>query len=425
MDDNFYNIDSRNPEAESGKIISLRDWQLKRLIQQTVSETLACMNLENSTPSIADMSEQEKTDMSKRIRAHVELGDKNIWLSGESQQDLFNAYLKHAIDAGIVVVPSCASKPEKPKDDGPLFGPYLRKYVDTYKRKQTGNTLINRERIIRTHIIPKIGKMPIRSITTAFIQTWFDELCEKGLARETLLKIKNVASPAFDGAVCDGLIAYNPFKDKRFVINTNKGKHHKAIPHEKMEGVKAQLDDLPDTERRLMALLCYTGMRIEEVLGLRWQDVDAKGKVLHVTQAVIHPTRNKPEVKAPKTKSSARSIPMPDRLIALISPVQSEGYLVGGKEPLTYTVFNKMFKRLRTQFDLLDYSAHDFRDTCATEWRESGMSLDVISRLLGHADTSVTEKCYVKFREKSLDGARDLMNRMSGQIATEIASESA
>jgi len=273
--------------------------------------------------------------------------------------------------------------------------------------------------------MPKIGSMPIRTITTAFIQKWFDGLCEKGLARETLLKIKNVASPAFDSAVCDGLITLNPFKDQRFKINTDKGGHHKAIPHEKMEAVKAQLSALPDTERRMMALLCYTGMRIEEVLGLRWQDVDAEKKVLHVTQAVVHPERNKPLVKEPKTKSSARSIPMPDKLIELISPVKTEGYLVGGKEPLTYTVFSKMFKRLRTQFDLLDYSAHDFRDTCATEWREGGMSLDIVSRLLGHADTSVTEKCYVKFREKSLDGARDLMNHMDGQIATEIDKESA
>jgi len=364
--------------------------------------------------------------MSKRVRAHVELGEKDVWLSGESQQDLFNAYLKHAIDAGIVVLPSQVSQPEEKKEEqGPVFGPYLREYIDTYKGKQTGNTRKNRERIIKTHIMPKIGKMPIRSITTAFIQRWFDGLCEKGLARETLLKIKNVASPAFDSAVCDGIITFNPFKDQRFRINTDKGSHHKAIPHEKMEAVKAQLAGLPDVERRMMALLCYTGMRIEEVLGLRWQDVDTENRVLHVRQAVVHPERNKPLIKAPKTKSSIRSIPMPDKLIELISPILDEGYLVGGVSPLTYTVFRNTFNRLRKRFDLLDYSAHDFRDTCATEWRESGMSIDVISRLLGHADTSVTEKCYVKFREKSLDGARDLMNSMNGQVATEIARESA
>jgi len=234
-----------------------------------------------------------------------------------------------------------------------------------------------------------------------------------------------VASPAFDSAVCDGIITFNPFKDQRFRINTDKGSHHKAIPHEKMEAVKAQLAGLPDVERRMMALLCYTGMRIEEVLGLRWQDVDTENRVLHVRQAVVHPERNKPLIKAPKTKSSIRSIPMPDKLIELISPILDEGYLVGGVSPLTYTVFRNTFNRLRKRFDLLDYSAHDFRDTCATEWRESGMSIDVISRLLGHADTSVTEKCYVKFREKSLDGARDLMNSMNGQVATEIARESA
>ena len=68
------------------------------------------------------------------------------------------------------------------------------------------------------------------------------------------------------------------------------------------------------------------------------------------------------------------------------------------------------FDRIRKTFGLEDYSAHDFRDTCATEWREAGMSIETISKILGHANSTVTEKCYVKFREKSLDEARGVMN---------------
>ena len=61
------------------------------------------------------------------------------------------------------------------------------------------------------------------------------------------------------------------------------------------------------------------------------------------------------------------------------------------------------------------FSVHDFRDTCATEWQESGMPMTTISRLLGHSSSTVTEKCYVKFREDALRSAQDLMER-SGDV---------
>ena len=57
-----------------------------------------------------------------------------------------------------------------------------------------------------------------------------------------------------------------------------------------------------------------------------------------------------------------------------------------------------------------DYSAHDFRDTCATEWRESGISIDMIARLLGHQKTDVTEQRYVKYRPELYKQAQEKMS---------------
>ena len=55
---------------------------------------------------------------------------------------------------------------------------------------------------------------------------------------------------------------------------------------------------------------------------------------------------------------------------------------------------------------------HDFRDTCATEWREAGIQLDVIARLLGHAKTETTEKKYVKYRDNLLLQSVATMNAL-------------
>ena len=96
------NIDtlySRNQEPADGKIISMHDWQLKKLIQQTVSETLACANLDNLTAKPTGMSEGE-TDMAKRIRQKVMIGGKLHWVTGETQQEVFENYLRKVQEAG-------------------------------------------------------------------------------------------------------------------------------------------------------------------------------------------------------------------------------------------------------------------------------------------------------------------------------------
>ena len=77
--------------------------------------------------------------------------------------------------------------------------------------------------------------------------------------------------------------------------------------------------------------------------------------------------------------------------------------------PLSYTESRRIFDKIRKRFSIQEYSAHDFRDTCATEWRENGMSLDVIARLLGHSKTETTEKRYVKYRDDLLEGAKNQM----------------
>ena len=66
--------------------------------------------------------------------------------------------------------------------------------------------------------------------------------------------------------------------------------------------------------------------------------------------------------------------------------------------PMSYTEAKKAFDRIRDMCDVKEYSAHDFRDTCANEWRESGISIDMIVRLLVHQKTEVTEQRYVKYR---------------------------
>lgn len=87
-------------------------------------------------------------------------------------------------------------------------------------------------------------------------------------------------------------------------------------------------------ERRMAALLYCTGMRIEEVLGLRWEDIDTERSCIYIRRAVVHPGRNMPEIKSTKSKAE-RTIPLPRHLFDELSPKEETGFLLNSYTDLS------------------------------------------------------------------------------------------
>ena len=342
----------------------------------------------------------------KRLQAKVIVNDQVRWVHGYNQQELFDDYVGLLEREGIILWAG-QSKPI------PFLEVYLKKFIETFKSGQASLTVINRDLLMRKHIIPKLGKKKLDQITTTDIQQWYNDLA-KTYSKETILKLRNIVSPAMDAATEEGLIPRNPFKSVKLDIGGKETVHHKAIPRAKFDLLKQALPGMDEKERNMFTLLCYTGMRFEEVLGFRWEDYD--GEWLSIERAVIHPKRNMPEIKLPKTASSRRKIPCPAEVkILLGDPKGKHGFLVWASRddthetPISYTEARNAYNRVRDRFQLDGYSAHDFRDTCATIWRENGIPLDVIARLLGHAKSETTEGRYVKYREDTLKNVLNMM----------------
>ena len=353
--------------------------------------------------------------MPKRFKELVELNGEKHWITGKTLHDLLQAYLTFCVDAEVVApILGDNSKLATASPKTVLFGDYLQEFVDAYKNKQESLTKNTRSQIIKKHILPEWGKRNFDEIRPLDLQKWFNKLADDGYSHETLLKIKNTMSPAFDAAVEDGLIQRNPLKSKLLSIAGQETKSHKAIPSETMSIIRKNIGTIKDERVRNMAgLLCYTGMRFEEILGLRWEDIDFDTGWVFIQRAVVHPKRNQPEIKEPKTKTSKRKIPLAYNLSTILNSGRHlTGFIIPSNKdlsretPLSYTEARRLFEKIRTQYDLKDFSAHDFRDTCATEWREKGIPLDVISSLLGHSKIEVTQKRYVKYRDELFQDVR-------------------
>ena len=384
-------------------------WQLANELEKN-NESAILINeplyLENGIPQaqvIDTLCSEGDTDMAKRIKQRVKIGDSIKWATGNNMQDVIEAAAKMPIENG------CVSN-HSSHEETPFFKDYLALYQRTYKSMLRKNTKATYAHLIKNHIVPELGSKLLNEITTADIQSFFDNLAHENMSKETIKKIRNIISPCFECAVEDALIAKNPCASARLKINTDKGDHHKPLPADKYSEITSDLTALPNNERRMAALLCYPGMRVGEILGLRWNDIDLDKSIIHIERGVTHPTRNQPEVGPLKTKASLRVVPMHDALVEALKPFETTGYILGGDKPLSYQQDQRIWRKLRDHYDLAGFSRHDFRDTCATMWHEQGIPLRTIQALLGHEDISTTAKYYTKVRDESIQEARKIMN---------------
>ena len=357
--------------------------------------------------------------MPTRYKTRTNINGEEHWVTGRTLKDLLEAYLELYIREGTVMPAFISQVSASHKT--PSVGEYIDQFYSLYKQKQQSLTKQTRINTIKKHILPRFGKIQLSDLQLRDIQLWFNELEQNGYSHESLLKIKNIFSPALDAAVEDGYISRNPFKSTRLVIGGTETKHHKAIPKEKMLVMRKSIPNILDfSQRALLVLLCYTGMRMEEILGIKWEDFDFSNNWIYIERAVVHPKRNQPEVKEPKSKTSKRRIPLPDPVKDALNPKKKSGFILAkptdqtGETPLSYTESRNLFKRIVLQFNLQGFSGHDFRDTCATEWREAGIPTDVIARLLGHSKSDITETRYVNYRDEVFQGVRAVMNNQNG-----------
>ena len=373
--------------------------QLEEMAQQiamkTAEEVIRQAHLDNRTGICTGISDSKgENDMPGRLREKITINGRTVWVTGGTMQQLFDNYVQLLVNEGMLEWAGNVT-------DAPLMKDYIRKFYSTFKQKQVETTIINRERIIKNHILPRFGNKKIDRITSTDMQEWFNDL-NKTYARETILKIKNTINPVFEAAVEERLIERNPLNSKFIEIGGKDTVPHQALPQGKMAQIRLEATTLDRKEKLMVGLLSYTGMRFEEVLGLRWDDINDDW--IKIQRAVVHPSRSAPLIKSTKTKTSDRIIPYFPELKDLIENCRTQAFILAsdkdptGETPLSYSEARRVFEKIRKRFDIKEYSAHDFRDTCATEWREKGIPLDVIARLLGHAKTETTERKYVKYR---------------------------
>ena len=250
---------------------------------------------------------------------------------------------------------------------------------------------------MKMHLFPAFGDMRLDDVTVDTLQKFLND--RVNLAKNTVHTMFVLFNEIMDSAFEDRYIQSNPAKSRRITIPSTKKKERQALSPEQLRLIIAQISQkLTDvTERRLMALLLFTGMRRGEVMGLRWEDIDFERRLIAVNRAVSY-TTNQPIISTPKTKSGKRVIPLDDQLADFLMPHLETGYVIGGKEPPTLMVTRRLLRNLEKKIDMFGATPHVFRHSYISALAEAGVDLKTIQQISGHSNVTTTMGIYAHTR---------------------------
>ncbi len=313
----------------------------------------------------------------------------------------------------------------KAKPDKKTFEEHSLLWLSYIQNQVKHSTYVKYTNIIRNHIIPYMGTLPIECISTEIVKEFVDTklssgniITHKGLSTKTVKDMVSVIHLVVK--YCEELGAESYCKFENINIKTKK-KRIKSISHdEHIRLVNYLLCDIDNS--KLGVLIClYTGLRIGEICAMKFEDISLYDKLINVTktmqrlQTLSESSSKKTEIMitAPKSDSSCRTIPLPDFMIDIVSQFYNnpKGYILTGvanKYIEPRTMENK-FKSYLKDCNLRHYTFHQIRHSFATHCIEIGFEVKSLSEILGHSTVNITLNRYV---HSSFELKRVNMNKL-------------
>jgi integrase len=287
-------------------------------------------------------------------------------------------------------------------------------------------------------LIPRFGSWKVAAIDAEAIASLIRELEREGLhaidperparplSASTIENYLKPLSGALGFAVRRGLLSSNVC---RTLTSDDRPAQRDAEPthewtDEEIEALFAASEELAqraDSKYDYSPVLrtaIYTGLRLGELLGLQWTDVDFETGVLHVRRQWTLTG----ELTEPKTKKGVRRVPLGDDMVAylrrqkLASKYSTEGDFVFASKagtPLSHrNVQARGFEAARDKAELPDtLTFHSMRHAFASLAAHRGVPVSVLSQVMGHADVGITQRVYMHLydRDRAEDAFRAAM----------------
>ena len=307
------------------------------------------------------------------------------------------------------------------------------------KRGLKENTFSNYKYMYKMFVEPDFGKNRITDLKRSDVRGFYNFLAEeKHVQINTIDSIHTVLHQVLEIAVEDDYLRYNPsdnaLKELKKAINFEVEKR-RALTVSEQEIFEAFLRKKGQYHRwyPVFTVMLWTGMRVGEITGLRWCDIDLEEGSINVNHTLVYFDKRAEErctfaINTTKTKAGERSIPMlPKVKEAFLMEkeyqrecgVKSESVVDGYQDFIFVNRFgnvqhqgtlNKALRRIirDCNFEILDksnqedaiilpkFSNHSLRHTFTTRMCEAGVNIKAMQEILGHADAETTMDIYAE-----------------------------
>lgn len=284
------------------------------------------------------------------------------------------------------------------------FKEYSNKYIQYRSSELAQRTVEYYKDILRLHILPTLGKKLFDDIKPLDIKNLLYSMENKGIGAKTRVNTYLVLHLIMKEAVMDGLIEFNP------VANVRKPKYRrKEVTPIPTDDFWIIFNNANQKMKTILYLTWTTGLRVGEVVGLQWGDLNIKNRTLQVSRALTR-TRDGLKVKSPKTSYGRRTISIRQELIDMLLELKSDSVFIftnlygNMQDP---SIVSKQFSKLCENLNL-KYNFHQLRHTHATMLGDQGISPKAIQERIGHGSATFTMDVYTHKSEKSQDGIADL-----------------
>jgi len=296
----------------------------------------------------------------------------------------------------------------------------VERYIALKKDSVKRNTMRSYEMILGKLKAYDFGYKMIRTVKASDIKNWFKRLEQEGLKRNSILRIRGVLKPAFAIAVEDDILHKNPAQFRLdFLQNAASGTRDALSPETVDKFLRfVAFDSHAHPYLNIYLILLGTGMRVGELCGLTFRDIDMVKRTISINHQLVRKTQKgvPTYIETPKSKTSIRTIPMSNEVYEAFQRVLEtrpapkvepmidgySGFLFiseKGSVMLTSYVSKAIWSAINRynkyhEDKLPSFSPHNLRHTFCTNMIDAGVDIKSVQYLMGHAKASITLDVY-------------------------------
>ena len=290
----------------------------------------------------------------------------------------------------------------------PTVSQLAQRYVEQHAvPKKKPRSVAEDKHLLRRFLLPKFGRRKLAAVTRADVQSLHHSLSatpyQANRALALFSKMFNLAERwglrPDNSNPCRHVERYREKRRERFLSNDELARLGQALAEAEANATE------PLSAIAAVRLLILTGCRLQEVLGLRWDQVDYERRQLRFEES----------------KTGQKTVALGAAALELLCGLphlEGNPYVIPGKKNGAHFVgMPKVWQRIRERANLEGVRLHDLRHSFASVGAGAGLSLPIIGKLLGHTQAATTQR----YAHLAADPVRQAADRISGEIAAAMS----